>query len=66
MAQIVIYLLTALKSINSRQRFWNKCTSIDTMKKTGYLYNFKVDYDSTDVADILAIHKYLIFQNNLR
>ena len=33
------------------------------MKKTGfneYVYDFSVDYDATDVDDIVDIHKYLI------
>ena len=33
------------------------------MKKAGvngYVYGFSVDYDDTDVDDILDIHKYLI------
>ena len=35
----------------------------DNMKKTGlygYVYDFSVDYDSTDVSDILDIHKYMM------
>ena len=34
--------------------------SIDDMKKTGlnvYVYDFSVDYNATDVDDILDIHK---------
>ena len=33
------------------------------MKKTGlygYVYDFSLDYDTTDAADILDIHSYLI------
>ena len=33
------------------------------MKKTGfkgYIYDFSVDYDATDVDDIKDIHKYLM------
>ena len=33
------------------------------MKKTGfngYVYDFSVDYDATDVDDIIDIHKYLM------
>ena len=33
--------------------------SADNTKKTG-LYDFSVDYDATDVDDILDIHKYLM------
>ena len=43
--------------------------SAGNMKKTvlyGYVYDFSVDYDSTDVADILDIHKYLIIQNDIK
>ena len=39
------------------------------MKKTGlygYVYDFSDDYDSTDVADILDIHKYLMVGNKLK
>ena len=35
----------------------------DNMKKTGfkgYVYDFIVDYDATDIDDIKDIHKYLI------
>ena len=38
------------------------------MKKTGlnaYVYDFSVDYDATDVDDILDIHKYLMKKNNI-
>ena len=37
------------------------------MKDTGgngYVYDFSVDYDSTDVDDIKDIHKYLMKKNN--
>ena len=36
---------------------------VDIMKKTGfngYVYDFSVDYDATDVHVILDIHKYLM------
>ena len=36
------------------------------MKKTGfngYVYDFSVDYDSTDVDDIKDIHKYFMKKN---
>ena len=39
------------------------------MKKSGlcgHVYHFSVDYDSTDVADILDIHKYLMAENNIK
>ena len=37
--------------------------SVDNMKKTGfsgYVYDFSVDYDATDVNDILYIQIYLM------
>ena len=46
----------------------SKDWSIDNMKKTGfngYVYDFSVDYDATDVDDILEIHKYLMKKNNI-
>ena len=39
------------------------------MKKTGlygYVYDFSVDCDSIDVADILDIHKYLMKKHNTK
>ena len=41
----------------------SKDWSVDNMKKTGfngYFYDFSVDYDGTDVDDIVDIHKYLM------
>ena len=40
------------------------------MKKTGfngYIYDFSVDYDATDIDDIKIkdIHKYLMKKNNI-
>ena len=38
------------------------------MKKTGfygYVYDFSVDYDSTDNDDILDIRKHLMKENNI-
>ena len=40
----------------------SKDWSTDNMKKTGfngYVYDFSVDYDATDIDDIQDIHKYL-------
>ena len=37
------------------------------MKKTcfsGYVYDFSVDYNATDIDDIKDIHKYLMRKNN--
>ena len=42
--------------------------STDNMKKTGfngYVYDFSVDYDSTDVDDVKDIHKYFMKKNNI-
>ena len=41
----------------------SKDWSTDNMKRTrfnGYVYDFSVDYDTTDVDDIKGIHKYLM------
>ena len=41
----------------------SKGWSVDNMKKTGftgYVYDFSVDHDATDVDGILDIHKYLM------
>ena len=41
----------------------SKDWSTDNMKRTGftgYVYDFSVDYDATDVDDIKDIHKYLM------
>ena len=38
------------------------------MKDTGlngYVYDFSVDYDSTDVDDIKDIHRFLMKKNNI-
>ena len=46
----------------------SKDWSVNYMKKTGfndYVYDFRVDYDSTDVDDILDIHNYLMKKNNI-
>ena len=45
----------------------SKDWSVDNMKKTGfngYIYDFSVDYDATDVADIVDIHRYLMKKND--
>ena len=47
----------------------SKDFSVDNMKKTGlygYFFDFWVDFDSTDVADILDIYEYLMVQNNIK
>ena len=41
----------------------------DNMKKTGlygHVYDFSIDYDSTDVDHILDIYKYLIKENYIK
>ena len=46
----------------------SKDWSIDDMKKTGfngYVYDFSVDYDVTDVNDIKDIQKYLMKKNDI-
>ena len=46
----------------------SKDWSIDNMKKAGfngYLYDFSMDYDATDVDDIKDIDKYLMKKNNI-
>ena len=46
----------------------SKVWSVGNMKKTGfngYVYDFSVVYDSTNVGDILNIHKYLMKTNNI-
>ena len=62
-----IYKFTAKDSeiVASPLRLGNisKDWSADNMKKTGlngYVYHFSVDYDATDVDDVLDIHKYLM------
>ena len=46
----------------------SKDWSTDNLKKktgfNGYVYDFSVDYDATDVDDIKDIHKYLTKKNN--
>ena len=46
----------------------SKGWSVDNIKKTrfnGYVYDFSVDYDSTDVDDIKDIHKYLMKKSDI-
>ena len=46
----------------------SKDWSIDNMKKTGfngYVFDFSVDYDATDVDDIKNIHTYLMRKNDI-
>ena len=46
----------------------SKDWSADNMEKTGfngYVYDFRVDYDATDVDDIVDIHKIFDEKNNI-
>ena len=46
----------------------SKDWSTDNMKKTGfngYIYDFSVDYDTTDIDDIKDIRKCLMKENNI-
>ena len=46
----------------------SKDWSTDYMKRTGfngYIYDFGVDYDATNVDDIKIIHKHLMKQNGI-
>ena len=46
----------------------SKDWSVNYMKKTGfngYVYDFSVHYDSTDVDDTKDIHKYLMKKNDI-
>ena len=46
----------------------SKDWSTDNMKRTGfngYVYDFSVDYDSTDADDTKDIHNYLMGKNNI-
>ena len=45
----------------------SKDWSLDNMKKgfNGYVYDFSVDYDATDVEGFKDIHKYLMKKNDI-
>ena len=46
----------------------SKDWSTDNMKKkgfNGYVHDFSVDYDATDVDDIVDVHKYLMKKYNI-
>ena len=46
----------------------SKDWSVDHMKRTGfndYVYDFRANYDATDIDDILDINKYLMKKNNI-
>ena len=79
MEQIVIYLLMAQKFINLKQKILKLSqvhyvqgiflkTGQQKTKKTGfngYVYDFNVDYDATDIDDLKDIDKYLMKKNNI-
>ena len=47
----------------------SKDFSIDNIKKTGlcgYIYSIFFDYNSTDLDDILDIHKHLLVENKVK
>ena len=58
-------IVATLLSLGNISKNW----STDNMKKktgfNGYVYDFSVDYDATDVANIVDIHKYLMKKNNI-
>ena len=80
MEQIVICLSMAQKFTNLKQKilklqqlnyvqeiFQNIGQQL-ILKKTGfngYVYDFSVDYNSTDVDDIKDMHKYLMKKNDI-
>ena len=52
-------IVTILLCLGNISKDW----SADNMKKTGlngYVYDFSVDYDATNVDDIVDIYKYLM------
>ena len=70
MEQIVICLSMVQKFTNLKQKILKlqKIGQQIIWKKTGfngYVYDFSVDYDATDVDDILDIHKYFMKKNNI-
>ena len=78
MEQIVTFLLMVQKFTNLKQKIlkyqWVQYV-LETFQKTGqqmkrtrftgYIYDFSVDYNATDVDDIKDIHKYLMKKNNI-
>ena len=57
-------IVAALLCLGNISKDW----SVDNMKKAGfngYIYDFSVDYDATDVDDIVDIHNYLMKKNNI-
>ena len=56
-------IVAAPLCLGNISKYW----STDNMKQKGfkgYVYDFSVDYDATDIDDIVDIHKYLMKKNN--
>ena len=57
-------IVSSLLCLGNISKDW----STDNIKKTsfnGYVYDFSVHYDATDVDDIKDIHQYLTKKNNM-
>ena len=57
-------IVTTPLCLRNISKYW----STDNMKKTafnGYVYDFRVDYDFTDVDDIKDIHTYLMKKSDI-
>ena len=57
-------IVASLLCLRNISKYW----STDNMKRTGfngYIYDFSVDYDATDVDDIKNIHKFLMKKNEI-
>ena len=80
MEQIVIYFVNGTEIYKFKAKDFEIVTSqlylgniskdwsIDDMVRTGftgYVYDYSVNYDATDVDDIKDIHKYLMKKNNI-
>ena len=55
-------------SLGNISKDWLKDNMKTPPKKTGfngYVHDFSVDYDATDVDDIVDIHKYLMKKYNI-
>ena len=81
MGWIFLYLLKELKYTNSKQKIlkeihlcyayaiFQKYFSVNNIKKTRLyreVYDYSVDYATTDVDDFLEIHKYLMEKNDVK
>ena len=70
MRQIVICLIIVQKFTNLKKKVLkllqpHYVQEIFQKIGNGYVYDFSVDYDATDVDDIKDIHKYLMKKNNM-